>query len=97
MEVSAKNKVKGGKLIYVKMNLESGILSRVRIFGDFFIYPESFINDIELSFEGVKADNLHAMVRKIRTISEEHGAEMIGITPESIVETIAMAVDSNGR
>ncbi len=43
-------------LLRIEAELESGILSRVRITGDFFMVPEDSLPDLERRLDGVRLD-----------------------------------------
>ncbi len=92
MEAFAEQKVPGGKLISVKLNYGRKIKS-IQILGDFFLHPEDTIYKIENALVGtsISASN-GEMAGKISRALAMSNAELIGVTPEAIVETIKMAV-----
>ena len=93
MEFSAKNKAKGGKLVYVKLSLDGGRrIRKAQIFGDFFAYPEEAIAIIESSLSDKSVDDKEGLIRSIEKAVRDCRAELVGLTPRSIVETIGMAV-----
>ena len=92
MEGLARQKVSGGKLITVKLRYEKRIES-LQILGDFFLYPEASLKKIEDSVLGMNADATEEEIsRRIWDVSKSEGIEMVGITPESIAQTIIMAM-----
>ncbi|MDE1825534.1 MAG: biotin--protein ligase [Candidatus Micrarchaeota archaeon] len=92
MEGLARLKVPGGKLIIVKLKYEKKI-ELLQILGDFFLYPEASLKKIEDSIVGMSIDATEAEIsRRISEVSKSEGVEMIGITPESIAQTVVMAV-----
>ena len=88
MEGSAKQKVPGGKLLIIKLWYSQKI-ERIQILGDFFAYPESAIENIENALSGISKDSSEEeIVERIMQIVKRDNVEMIGITPESIAQTI---------
>lgn len=92
MEFSAKNKPDGGKLISVKVWADGDRIEKAQILGDFFIYPESVVGFIETALIGKAVSDRANMILSIEQVLEQKNGEMVGVTPESIVDTIQMAV-----
>ncbi len=90
MDGIAKQKVAGGKLVTVKLQY-SGRVDSIRILGDFFIHPESGLEQIERALVGENLDET-ALSSNVARTARENGIEMIGVTPEAIASTIMMAV-----
>jgi lipoate-protein ligase A len=93
MEHFAEYKVPGGKLLSVRLEFGKKI-EKIRIFGDFFLYPEEVINKIEKSLIGI---DVNASKEKLsesisKTLADEK-AEMLGVTPDAIAHTIRMAIE----
>lgn len=92
MEGFAEQKVPEGKLVSVKIQFGRKINS-IQILGDFFLHPEDTIYKIEKSLIGTNVsaskDEISGKIAKVLAMSK---AELIGITPEAIAETIKMAV-----
>ncbi|MEM3484686.1 MAG: lipoate protein ligase C-terminal domain-containing protein [Candidatus Methanomethyliaceae archaeon] len=67
-------KVKGGKLIKVRVEEEGGIIKEVKISGDFFVHPEDAIEEIEKALKGVHLSKVRealrdfAMRKTVRTV-----------------------------
>src|SRR5690349_459783 len=92
MEGAAKLKVPGGKLLTVKIKY-SGKIESIQLLGDFFLYPESSLHFIEDAIIGMEIVSTQEQISsKIAQAVSENGIEMIGITPDSIAQTIMMAV-----
>lgn len=92
MESSAKQKVPNGKLVIVKLRYSDSI-EDIKILGDFFIYPESALNKIEAGLRKTKINStVNEITDRISKIIKDNEIEMIGITPESIAQTIKIAV-----
>lgn len=92
MEGSAKQKVPGGKLLSIKVSYSQKIES-VKIMGDFFLYPESSLKLIEDSLIGFDMDkDLSKIASKVSEVILDNNIELLGITPQSIEQTIKIAV-----
>ena len=92
MESFAEQKVTGGKLVGVKLEYSDRI-ECIKILGDFFLYPEESLYRIEEALLGLKIDSRKGeIVKRISKVVSENKAELIGVTPEAIAETIIMAV-----
>lgn len=92
MEGSAKQKVPGGKLLSIKVSYSQKIES-VKIMGDFFLYPESSLKLIEESLIGFDIDeDLSKISSKVSEVILNNHIELLGITPQSIEQTIKIAV-----
>jgi lipoate-protein ligase A len=94
MEGSAKQKVPGGKLVYVRLSvLPDRRIAKAVILGDFFIYPENAIADIERSIAGISLDEGEGVfVKAIAKSVTDDDAELIGVTPEAIAKVIKSVV-----
>jgi lipoate---protein ligase len=92
MRSFAEHKIKGGKLVGIEMEYDNRIKD-IKILGDFFIHPEESLYKIEKALIGLDANASREEITKaIKKIVAAEKAEMIGITPESIAETIEIAV-----
>ena len=66
-------KVPGGKLLRVKADCADGIVSKVLIEGDFFLYPEEGVTKLEHALIGAKTSDAEDVRQRIeRTIQENH-------------------------
>lgn len=92
MEAFAEQKVPGGKLVSVRLEYGRRIKS-IQILGDFFVHPEDVLYKVEKGLIGISASaSKDEIAGKISKIVAMAGAEMIGVTPDAIAETIKMAV-----
>jgi lipoate-protein ligase A len=91
---TAKQKVPGGKLLTVKLKYDDRI-RELQILGDFFVFPEDALPEIERILVGtsIKAD-ADEISTKIRDAAKSKGIELVGITPDSIAQTVKAAVES---
>ncbi len=82
-------KLLGGKLLCVDVEFSEGRIGKIRITGDFFLYPEETIERIEESLVGMKADGrLDVMILSALT---KNRARLIGASPEDIERLIKRA------
>ena len=92
MHRSAKLKVRGGKLVEVKLECDSLIRS-AQVVGDFFIHPEDSLRDIEGSLVGTDVnESEEGMSKRISEVVEREGITMIGVSPQAIAKAVRMAV-----
>ncbi len=71
-------KVDGGKLLRIELLQESGIIKKIKIKGDFFIYPEEAIFLIEDFLIGKKIDEFSSL---LDDFLRENKIEVIGFAP----------------
>ena len=55
-------KIPGGKYIKISISITDGTISGASITGDFFIYPENYIEDLEKELIGLPADPARVIV-----------------------------------
>ena len=90
-------KVPGGKLLRIKVefNPEDSIIENVEMHGDFFIHPEEFVEDIEQLLVNLdQKDSEQSISAALQRLVEDGGAELVGITPESIARTFKTALSN---
>jgi len=81
-------KVKEGKIVKVETQFDN-VITKLKISGDFFIHPEEILDDIEKSMLDLNRDvSFDTLVHKIHKIVNDHDAQMIGISPESLALVI---------
>ncbi|MGC8497036.1 MAG: lipoate protein ligase C-terminal domain-containing protein [Thermoplasmata archaeon] len=86
MECSASYKVKGGKLIKVRLVKENGIITSTKIFGDFFIHPEESIETLEESLKNVTISDAENKIYEFFK-----SVDLVGANPEDFVNTVKLA------
>ena len=92
MEGIAKQKVPGGKLLIIKVSYGERI-EEVKILGDFFIYPESAVQEIEAALRGIDAKSTEGYIAElVGGVAKRSKAEMIGVNPVAIAQTLRMAM-----
>ncbi len=84
-------KVPGGKLVRITLSRDNNVISTIRITGDFFLHPESTLDDIEEKLVG--AILLESELQKnIESVIAEKNATLIGATAADIARAIMLAV-----
>jgi len=81
-------KIAGGKLVQVEVESKNGVISSVRITGDFFMHPEHGLNRIEGALAGLSINEVHA---RMPGIFAKVGVECIGFSPNDISSMIMEA------
>lgn len=92
MEGTAKQKVPGGKLLIVKVRYSDRI-EDVKILGDFFVHPESAVQEIESALRGADPKSSEESIAKlVGEVAQRCRAEMVGVNPAAIAQTLKMAI-----
>jgi lipoate-protein ligase A len=92
MTLRAEYKVKGGKLIKVALEVEGDVIKSAKICGDFFLYPEDAIEEIERSLKGAR---LNSDFKQILTEAvERSGAQLLGFSVEDLAAAVQLASQS---
>jgi lipoate---protein ligase len=90
--VHGEYKVAGGKLVRVDLQIRDGLLSDVRVSGDFFLEPDHALEAIDAGLLGVpvgaSADELAAAVRRALPA----GAVLVGFSPEAVAKAVRRAL-----
>ncbi len=73
--LSAEYKVKGGKLLRCSLNVDNNVILSIKITGDFFMYPEE------------KIENLESMLKNME-MNEENIREKINVFFNSDVQVV---------
>ncbi len=88
-------KVEGGKLLKILLSTKAGKIEKIKITGDFFMHPETFIEDLENALPGRSLDEedlsafIHRLFKKGRVV-------LLGASPEDLARCIVMAAKTNG-
>jgi hypothetical protein len=80
-------------VIKVELGLAEGKISHVSISGDFFMYPEEAIDELERRLEGVDAKR-EALLAAVRDFYSSRGVQTPMVDPEHWVEAILRAAVS---
>ncbi len=89
----AEHKIKGGKLIQCEIDLEEGKLSRVRFYGDFFMHPETAVEELENRLEGMTMDQATVEVEKYFSHRQ---VKMFGVSVRDFSNILNKAANSRG-
>jgi len=92
LRVEAEHKVAGGKLVRVELEVEEGVIKRIKITGDFFLYPEEAVFKLEEALKGVRASS--ELEKLIEHELSKQGAELLGASPADIATAINKALTS---
>ncbi len=78
-------------VIKVSLALTEGVISEVRISGDFFMYPEEALDELERMLVGAKAGRAE-LSALIEQFYEQRHIQTPMLTPDCFVEAIMTAV-----
>ena len=83
------HKREGGKLIGVSFNYKNDIFSDVRIYGDFFVFPEEEIDNLE------KLINQKSLPELLQRIDDffSSGTKVYGITARDLKKVFERAIN----
>lgn len=81
-------KTPGGKLVVADFAVEDDRLRRVRISGDFFLYPEEALETITSALEGAPASGDEAMLAARIAAALAPDVTMLGFSPEAVAKAV---------
>ncbi|OAN41627.1 lipoyl protein ligase domain-containing protein [Microbacterium sp. H83] len=85
-------KVPGGKLVVVDLEVEDGRIARFRLAGDFFLEPDTALDDIDAAVTGLPVESdATAIAAAVRGVLPE-GAQLLGFTPEAVGTAVRRAL-----
>jgi lipoate-protein ligase A len=84
-------KAPNGKLIRIDATLQDGVIESILIHGDFFIYPEESIVEIEKCLIGARADDVLEVRKKLDSLILEKKIELVGLTTADLAEALRKA------
>ena len=89
----AVRKVKGGKLVRVRLIHDGESVRSVRITGDFLLHPEETLLDIEMGLCGIPIKGgRDSFLRVVNDAAERRNAQFIGFSAEDIVDLLEEAL-----
>lgn len=88
-------KVKGGKMIMVQLIQKEGKIDWIKITGDFFLYPEELIEEVEWMLRGSPVER-EDISNSIGGFINEKKATLLGAAPEDLALCIVMAGEQDG-
>ena len=87
-------KVPDGKLLKVFLESEEDQIKTIKITGDFFVYPEEKIEELESILIDERLDEQY-LQEVIQAFTEKEEVEFFGVDVESLVKVILMCTESN--
>lgn len=85
-------KVPGGKLVVVDLDIEDDRIARFRLAGDFFLEPDSALDDINAAVNGLPAEaDATAIAAAVREALPD-GAQLLGFSPEAVGTAVRRAL-----
>lgn len=85
-------KVPGGKLVVVDVEVADGRLKDFRLAGDFFLEPDSALDDINAAVNGLPAESDATVIADAVRGALPAGAQLLGFTPESVGTAVRRAL-----
>ncbi|GAY25551.1 lipoate--protein ligase A [Desulfurococcaceae archaeon AG1] len=83
-------------LIRVTVKVVDGVIEDIRIAGDFFIYPEDFVYELEQKLRGLKAEPA-AIGRVVEDLFRSEHVESVGSSVDDFKTAIVSAVKEAGE
>ena len=85
-------KVPGGKLVVVDLEIEDDRIARFRLAGDFFLEPDTALDDINAAVNGLPVESdATAIARAVREALPD-GAQLLGFSPEAVGTAVRRAL-----
>jgi lipoate-protein ligase A len=84
-------KVPGGKLLRAKAEQEAGRISFLQVSGDFFMSPETDLEELEAELVGGPSDP-DAVTQEITGFFRERGTVITGASPEDFAKVVIEAL-----
>ena len=69
----------------MRLRTDKGKIKEIRITGDFFVYPETDIFDIEKDLLG---KDINGVGEALASFMEKHGTVIVGFGPADLIEAI---------
>lgn len=85
-------KVPGGKLVVVDLEIEGDRISRFRLAGDFFLEPDSALDDINAAVNGLPVESDATAIATAVREALPDGAQLLGFTPEAVGTAVRRAL-----
>jgi hypothetical protein len=87
-------KVPGGKLVVVDLAVNDGRLARVQVSGDFFIEPDSALEQINQALEGLPADSSEQAMSTAIAAALPPQVQLYGLSAEGVAVAVQRALAS---
>lgn len=85
-------KVPGGKLVVVDLEVEDGRIAQFRLAGDFFLEPDTALDDINDAVNGLPVETDASAIAAVVRKALPEGAQLLGFTPEAVGTTVRRAL-----
>ena len=85
-------KVPGGKLVVVDLDVEAGSIARFRLAGDFFLEPDTALDDINAAVTGLPVETDAAAIAAAVRHALPQGAQLLGFTPDAVGTAVRRAL-----
>ena len=85
-------KVPGGKLLRAKAREEDGRIDFLQVTGDFFMLPETDLEDLEMELKGSPSEP-ESVRNKVREFFEGRGTVIAGASPDDFAKVIIEALE----
>lgn len=83
-------KVPDGKMLKIKLDIEGESIKSIIILGDFFLHPESTIEQIEANLVGCKID-METITARIQEVLDNSNSTLLGAKADDIAKAIDKA------
>lgn len=90
--MKAEYKIPGGKLLACALETDGGVITKLKISGDFFMHPEDSIINLEKAILG---STLTDYPDNIRGFFKKNTVTLLGVAQDDFVNVIRLALDSN--
>jgi len=90
--VHGEYKVPGGKLVVVDLEIEDDRIARFHLAGDFFLEPDSALDDIDAAVNGLPAESDATAIAAAVRGALPDGAQLLGFTPEAVGTAVRRAL-----
>ena len=85
-------KVPGGKLVVVDLEIEDDRIARFRLAGDFFLEPDSALDDINAAVNGLPVESDATVIANAVRGALPDGAQLLGFSPEAVGTAVRRAL-----
>ena len=84
-------KVPGGKLLKAEVNYEGELIRSAKVCGDFFMHPETAINDLEKALCDIPVEDLENNVNRFFQVNS---VTLFGVDAGDFVKVVRLALES---
>ncbi|MFE6997067.1 lipoate--protein ligase family protein [Microbacterium sp. NPDC057659] len=85
-------KVPGGKLVVVDLEVRDGVIRDFRLAGDFFLEPDTALDDINAAVEGLPVEADASTIAAAVRGALPDGAQLLGFSPEAVGTAVRRAL-----